>query len=370
MILARNKNGQIGRMIPGTGMQANVETANMGDHRGSVYISARSLEADENYYAQKEREESYAKETQRLKDIAIRQAEIIQHRKRAQDVEAFQRLARLDPMNEKLKLHYARRAGMGESDIVSDGLLRNPADFSSSGANPEIVAAEAGKRAIAWRADWRQHLIVGNPLTRDGEYGPAVTDYDRYVQGTDMNQLDVVNIRGGGAPDRLVSFYSETMDDELPIAGGTMLGRWNGQTAPAGMGRQAMSGLPTAYPAGTRRGIPRGLPGRFNSDQGMGEWSFPSWDSITTGISSGINTGVNDALANAPKDLLNSLIGDLTGSGQTATVTGNTITVQRPVTGAVNTVSQSIGLPPWAVYSGLGLIGVGVLFMVIKAVKS
>lgn len=394
MILAKNRNGQIGRFIPGTGLQAQVDVAPMGDHRGSVNISARSIEEDEAFYHQQEAETRALQQAQRFDNIARAQAEQIQNQKRRKDIEAFQRLGRLDPMNEKLKRFFTNRAGMGESEIVADSLLRDTADFSSSGGNSNIIPSEGGKRAIAWRADWRQHLIVGNPLTRDGEYGPAVTDYDRYVQGTDVNQSNVVNLRAGAVPERLLSYTSETMDDELPIAGGTMLGRYNGEIAPAGMGRQAMSGQPRAYPAGQRRGIPRGLPGRFNSDQGMGGsaqamsarradlvptssgrnlsgWFdfVPSWDDLGDKFSNLAEDTIDQTLEEIPGYLSSELNDAITGGGQVTSTGGGVVTIQRPVTGAVTTVSQMVGLPSWAIYSGLGLIGVGALFMLIKAVK-
>ena len=413
MILAKNRNGQIGRFIPGTGLQAQVDVAPVGERRGSVNISARSIEEDEAFYNQQEAEARAIGQARRIENIARAQAEQSQNQKRRKDVEAFQRLANFDPMNEQLKRFFTNRAGMGESEIVADSLLRDTADFSSSGGNSNIVPSEGGKRAIAWRADFRQHLIVGNPLTRDGEYGPAVTDYDRYVQGTDVNQSNVVNLHAGGVPERLLSYYSETMDDELPIAGGTMLGRYNGEIAPAGMGRQAteqaqfarranlvptssgrnllgMGGPPRSYAPGQRRGIPRGLPGRFNSDQGtgssdlrsrstrrsralpgMGAWDdwVPSWGEIGDSLSDVASSTYDQVIDDIPDLLANELRDAITGGGTVTSTGGGVVTVQRPITGAVTTVSQTIGLPPWAIYAGVGLIGIGTLFMIIKAVK-
>jgi|GEM_PF-6503287 len=218
MILAKNRNGQIGRQIPGVKFDAKIEAAQEGGRRGSVYISTRSIEEDQAYYGQKERQERAVGLRERLKNIAERGAFEARKAAKTEKIVRFQKLAAIDPMNEKLKAHYARQGSMGETMRVMNSV--RPADFSSSGANPELVAGERMTGGDQWRADFRQHMIVGNPLTRDGNFGPAVTDYERFVQGTDVNQWNVV--------------------DTGQIAGGTMLGRYNGSKAPAGMGSQAM----------------------------------------------------------------------------------------------------------------------------------
>jgi len=309
MILAKNKYGQIGRQIPGVGLNARVKPASMGDDRGSVNISTRSIEADQ---AKAEAEQKFAQtknQQDRIRNIAKRIATEARKKAEGAKVMQFQKLANIDPMNEKLKAHYARMNGMGESEQVASSLLRTPADFSQSGGNPQIVASATGKRPISYFADFRQELIVGNPLTRNGEYGPAVTDYDRYVNGVDVNQTDVVE-----------------------IAGGTILGRLDGQPVPNGMA-------------------------------GMG-FDF-SWDGLVDAASNVISQTGDNLVDNLPDQLAKELQNSLSQGGKVTSTSGGTVIVQRPAT----TAQVVKGVPNWLLYAGGGLVAVGFLLILVKAVK-
>jgi hypothetical protein len=316
MILAKNRHGQIGRQVPGPGLQARVSPSPIGDERGSVYLSTRSLEADQARYMAEEIAAKKKQQQERIRSVAKRVAEEARKNAQAQKVIAFQKLAMLDPMNERLKAHYARTKSMGESEAVVASLLRNPADFSSQGGNPQIVASEDGKRPIAYFADFRQKLIVGNPLTRNGEFGPAVTDYDRYVNGTDVNQSDVVE-----------------------IAGGTILGRDNG-------------GIP----------VPAGLAGKSRP---MGSW----YDDLITGASNVIKETGSELATQLPGQLADELNDAIFQGGQVTSQTGGTIVVQRQVPGTTTTQMVS-GVPNWVLYAGGGLLAMGFLLVLVKAVKS
>jgi len=356
MILAKDKNGRIGRQIPGVGEQAQVQYAPEAGHRGNVYLSTRSIEADQAYYAREEQERIAKVRAERLRNIVKRNAQRIEQEARAKEIQAHQGLGSYDSNRERLRQHYARKNAMGETESVISSLLRTPADFSESGANPQIVESDESKRPVVWRADFRQELVVGNPLTRDGEFGPAITDYDRYMTGVDVNQTDVV-------------------------AGGTMLGRYDGSNAPAGMGivpftvkqpqfRKKLH--PHGVPSGMGHSAPAARRSRPEVATGpMGSW----WDSATDWVT-GVATSTVDNLSNSlPKEIADQIqkeLNDIIAGGGDAHVNPATgqIVVTRPVTGTTTTVAQSLGVPPWAIYAGLGLMGVGVLFVLIKAVKS
>lgn len=326
MILAKGKKGQIGRKIPGVGFDARVAHTPMGEHRGQLYISARSIAADENHYAAKEDEARRINEARKFKRIAIQKAESLQAKKDHQRAVRSQALAGYDPMNEKLRRHFAKSGAMGETEQTIESLVANPpADFSQSGANPQYVNSSTPKPVVVYAADFRNTLPVGSPLTRDGSFGPAVTDYERIVSGYDVNQDNVVE-----------------------IAGGTMLGRYNGSTAPGGTGVNHL---------------------KHRTRDGMGDW----WDSITdftSGVGDKLTTQAQTTAANAANEALKKELAKLTGTTvKPPTTSGGTIVYQNPVQGAVNTISQNMGVPQWAIYTGVGLIGVGVLFMIVKAVK-
>lgn len=328
MILARNKFGQIGRQVPGVGLQAKVESPTMGERRGNVYVSPAQVEEDQAYWAQKEREQIARAQAEAFANKFRQKAQELQAQARAKAAAEFQKVAQVDPMNEKLKTFFAKRAMMGEdAKVVNNIALSFPksADFSASGARPLLVPGEPMTGGNQWSADYRQHLIKGNPLTRDGVYGPGVTDYDRFVNGVDVNQTNVV----------------DTGEDN--IAGGTMLGRWDGRMAPRG---------------------PHGL-------KGMGfDWS---WDGITSAVSNVANQTVDNVVDKLPDQLAKELQNAVSGGGKVTSSTGGTIVVQRPPTTApstVTTMASSMGVPPAVLYGFMGLFAVGVLFIGIKAVKS
>lgn len=300
MMLVKDKYGRIGRK---SAFGSSIDVAEPGDHRGSVYISARSIEEDQAYYKAQEDKQRAESLSKRLQHIAQRNADKARQEKRAEAVENFQRLAKIDPMNERLKAYFTKRSMMGETDQVTEGLLPAPADFSQSGANPEYVWGERMTGGDQWRADFRQHMIVGNPLTRNGVFGPAVTDYERYVSGVDVNQTDIVD-----------------------IAGGTMLGRYNGSVAPGG-------------------------------PNGMGSLSdfFSNLYSQTTDK---LESSLSTTLSSAAQKELNNILGQ---GGQVTSTGGGVINVTKQVA-----TGTTAGIPNWALFTGVGLLGVGVLFLVMK----
>ncbi|NJM09361.1 MAG: hypothetical protein HC883_00215 [Bdellovibrionaceae bacterium] len=318
MYLAKNKHGEIGRKVPGSGFDAKIDRSAFGERRGNVYLSESQIENDQAYWDQVENSTRAIRQAEAVANKVKQIAETRRQMQRAQEVSAFQRLAKLDPMNEKLRQFYAKKAMMGETAtaVSSLQLPSASADFSSSGANPQYVEGNPMTGGDQWRADFRQHMIVGNPLTRDGVYGPAVTDYDRFVQGVDVNQTDVV---------------------DAPIAGGTMLGRYGGESLPRGMGFSL------------------------------------SLDSITSGISN-IVSQTGDNLVNAlPDQLSKELQEQIFGGGQVTSSSGGVVNVTRQVPGTTTTYVQSQPLPQWAKWSLIGggvLVGSLVLLSLVKSVKS
>lgn len=366
MYLAKDKNGRIGRQRPGVGFDADVMNSSHGERRGNVYLSEGQIEDDHAYHAAKENQMRALADAERIARIAKRKAEIIEAQKRAREVLAFQEIAEVDPMNEKLRRHFGLTMGQSETDrvaqSVSADVLRKPADFSSQGGNPEVVLSKDDKRPIMWRSDFRTLRIVGNPLTRDGAYGPAVTDYDRYVNGVDVNQTDVVE-----------------------IAGGTILGRYNGENlteswASALKDKSYQEKLKAYAEAKEMRSEPwyQGPHGAALSGvdyqqrepmNGMGfDWS---WSGVTNWASGVVDQTVTKLENQLPDQLAKELQGIITQGGHvTTSPSTGTITVAQPVPGAITTIQKATGVPTWAIYTGLGLMGVGVIFMMIKAVKS
>lgn len=326
MHLAKSKNGLIGRQIPGVGDEARIQSASLGERRGDLYLSTGSIEADEAYFGEKEARERAFRKAKRVQKIAKAHAERIAQEKAAAKASRSQALSGYDPIATKLQRYFAKRQTMGETaQVLAD--LQKPADFSSSGANPEYVPGNRMTGGEEWRADFRQHLIVGNVLTRDGEFGPAITDFDRFVNGVDVNQTDVV-------------------------VGGTMVGRLDNSSIKTDLVSDGMGGVKV---------FKRGM-------RGMGfDWS---WSGITDAISNVADQTVDQTLNSLPEQLSKELQDALKGGGTVQSSSGGTVVVQRPVTGATTTIQQTLGIPPWALYTGIGVLGLGLMFVMIKAVKS
>lgn len=335
MNLAKDKNGKIGRQVPSPGLTAKVSPGFSAERRGNVMLSQAQIETDQAYWENKEREALALKRAEAFARQVKAQAQKIAQEKQAKRATEFQALAKVDPMNEKLKTFFARKGMMGETAQVAESIrllppapagpvatygrdlsatgAHWPADFSASGGNVQYVEGSPMTGGDQWRADFRQHHIVGNPLTRDGVYGPGVTDFDRIARGVDVNQLDVVQ-----------------------VSGGTILGRLDG--SPVAKART------------------------------MGfDWS---WDGITDTISNVADQTVDNVVDKLPDQLAKELQNAVGGGGRVSNTSGGTITVQRPITGAVTTVSQSMGVPPWAIYAGVGMIGLGFLLVMVKTLKS
>ncbi len=314
MNLAKGKDGRIGRQVHGFGFDAQVVPAEQGERRGNVYISTHSIEEDQAYYAKKAAQARALNAAKRVERVAKERADLIQFQENQKKAKAYQKLAAVDPMNERLKKHFAKQLGAPEyertENSVRNGnqIVRHAADFSSSGGSPEVVMSPDGRRPIEWRADFRQHEVVGSMLTRDGQYGPAVTDYDRYINGLDVNQTDIVDV------------------------GGTMYGRLDGQSIGNGMGLDLSS----------------------------------YWDKFTTGLTSGIDKGITKIADSLPDQIAKELQQIISGGGDAHVdqATGQIIVTRQP-----SVMPASSGIPQWAVYTGLGLAGLGVLLIAVKAFK-
>lgn len=347
MNLARNKNGSIGRQIPGQGIQARTVPSRLGEAHGNLYLSAASIAREQADRAKKEYIQSEAIKKNKIAQAQKRRAERLQAQKGNQRIGASQAAAKYNPMNAKLAMHFAKQKTMGQDEMVATSLYhapnwtrgttgkvftpRPPADFSNSGANMDTVPSNQPVEPVIWHTDFRMHMIKGNPLTRNGSYGPGVTDFDRFVNGRDVNDQAIDG--GGDGTERLAG--SER------IAGGTMLGRLHGSQVRAGIANR----------------------GR-NSHLGDEFDDFESDDS--GGFFSDLWTSAQDTVSSA---LPGALASQITGGGGSPSSPGSTVTVIRPPTTIASTATMVPGVPNWALYSGIGLMGVGVLFAVLNAIK-
>jgi hypothetical protein len=336
MDLAKDKNGRIGRKIPGGGKQAKIVAAVPADERRNLFLSEKTIVADEAREQLEVTKNNAKNQAIAVNKLIKERADRIKAEMAAKQIQKFQKANKHDPESEKLKEYLMNKQSQSETNAVLDSLIRAnepsiavknvvtpvklpkaPADFSSSGANPQYVRGNPMTGGTQWRADFRTQLIVGNPLTRDGVYGPNITDYDRYVRGLDIKQWDTVNMDR-----RSINDY----DFDLPISGGTMVGRYNGQNIPAQV-------------------------------QGMGASLSDIWGGITSGFQQGVSN-VAQQLPGQVSTAFTKEIQAMIDKGLARKNPDGTVTVLRE-TQAPPTIIQQAGVSPTVLLaSGLAALGI------------
>ena len=200
MQLAKDKHGNIGRKIPSQGQEAKIARPVKAEEQSNVYVSQKSVMKQE-IKDKVEVAKAQAKEQANVAKQKIeKEAKQIQEAKKVKEVEKFQQAAKISPTMVALKEFFEKKQSQGETKAVLNALSpaslpSAPADFSASGGNVQYVRGnKLATGGDQWSADYRTQMIVGNPLTRDGVFGPGITDYDRFVKGVDVNQTNIVKI--------------------------------------------------------------------------------------------------------------------------------------------------------------------------------
>lgn len=306
MMLAKRKDGTIGRMVRSMGETAVVEDSPLADRRGDLYLSKSSIAENANYIQQLANKKAKEDQVRAEAYASQLQADKIRNARMQTQIQSEQKAAMFNPMNEALKKHFAIVANKTQTETVASTVR---ADFSD---RTEIRDPNA-KPALNQYADFRQNRIVGNPLTRDGSYG-VVTDYDRIVRG----------------------------NEDLPIryAGGTMLQ----PLYPGDFGYDQMETKKT-----------------LSSPMGDIDWGG-MWDSAVSQIETQVPAVVANAATQAVQE---AIMPPKTAPTQTTVIRNIT---SAPIA-AVNSAANSMGVPPFVLYGTMGLLGIGVLALVFKAVK-
>ena len=187
MRLARMANGQVGRVLRSMGEQAVIENPSKADYSSSTDLDLSTLDQDQNYWrnveAQNKAQIMANQELNRARNEALK----AQFNETQESIKASQKIP-LDPTQEKIKNYLIKQKNQTESERT---VLRLKPDFYDRESIP--VGFEQGMSLRS--GDYRQNDIMGNPLTRDGQYGP-VTDYDRFVEGGELDN-DIVQVVGG-----------------------------------------------------------------------------------------------------------------------------------------------------------------------------
>jgi hypothetical protein len=314
MILARNKNGQIGRKTRSMGEAAVVSLPTQAAHTANVILDPNTLDKNQKYW--NDRELAFKKNL----EIAAHKANVISAQKKAElkklekQALKMQKQTVINPLENALKIQFALQAKSPQSARVVESLK---ADFYDR----ELVPVPAERIPTGVRSpDFAIYHVRGNPLTRDGEFG-VVTDFDKIVSG---QELDNTNVQ---------------------LVGGTMVRK-----------------LPSTRPAHSQMGSLKA----HNSNKQMG-WEWTDVGNWFTDVGS----QTADQLATQlPKELANQLNQQLFPPNVNPQ-TGQ-VTVYQPVqapTSYVNSAAQSMNVPPAVIYGAMGLMGVGVLLVLVKSLK-
>lgn len=317
MILAKDKYGRIGRKIPGIGFDAKIDVPKKASHQGDVFLSPAALEAEESRHKEREQYEIAMQKAKAARLRAQREAEALIAKKQHFELKAMEQAKKHNPEQEALKKYFGLQMGMSETDKVARSLVT--ADFSQSGGNPQIVPSGPAYKGV-WSADYRKDKIVGNPLSRDGVFGVGVTDYDKIVSGIDVHQWNTV-----------------AMQNEK-VVGGTIHGVLH--DVDKHMARAAMG-----------------------EDSGFWDW-LPSSDDVGeflsdvgTQISEIADETIDQLRADLPSELKNLATSELRKLIQSG---DPRITIPR------YSYAQASAIPKWAIYTSVGMMGVGLLLVLYK----
>ena len=318
MHLAKDKYGNIGRKIPSSGTESKIQQPMTAEEQTDLYVSQSSVVKQdiknklEEAKAQAQESANFAK-----RKMAQLAKEDIQKQKTA-EVKQYQKASKIDPTQDVLKTYFAKQMSVSETkkvlnDLSPASLPAAPANFSASGGNVQYVRGTPVTGGDQWNADFRTQMIVGNPLTRDGVFGPGITDYDRFVKGIDVNQTDVVK-----------------------IVGGTILGRYQSQDINL-------------------------------SGSTMGSVS-DFFSNLASGVSTGISQGTQEALSKLPSQVsttLSSSLQDMLNKGLAKKNPDGTITVVRESQAPPTIIQSGISTTTLAL-GGLAFASALALILLIK----
>lgn len=309
MILAKGRDGRIGRMVRSMGMEAVVDPALHACHTRSVIVSENSILEDDQRAQDAEIRQRAKLESKRLQRTAAR----IAREKEFRDGRAFTEKRRheaqlaKDRENMKWSKHFARVNGMSEDEKVAKSVV---SDFSIY----EMVQDKRPLRPINRRADFDIMQLTGNPMLRNETIFQPARDWERFVKGDELN--------------------NDRITDVGAVVGGTMLGRYEGQDVNLSQK--------------TRR--------RISKAKGMGdEPGF--WDQLWSQTQAEI-------LKQAPQAIIQAEIAKqqqyIQPSPVPVALPSQIPAATLPAANPVARAAQTMGVPTWALVSVVGLMGVGV----------
>lgn len=318
MYLSRNKNGQIGQVVQSEHDQEHfIKPSYLDEAQGNVCFNPTQVEADTRSYLEAEmrnqsRNELH-KKNRKLKEEFERQ-----------DMSRHDKLLQMqhDEMSNDMHVQ-SQRLGkfiMENSQLPESVRLKNSVRTDFYNLLPSKCES---LRPFNKFSDFHQLEPVGHQPLADGVYG-EITEFDNVFRNRNM--------------------YPSSYE----VVGDTELGRVNDQ--PIDLSKEIRN---ANMGSGDSRSGEMDMAGRRQ----MGSW----WDDLTTGIQNEFLEQAPGAIVDYAKDQL------LPGQAPPPqTVYVNT---PNPVPRYVGQASASLGVPPWAIYAGVGMLGIGMLAVLYRAVK-
>jgi hypothetical protein len=207
MYLARDKYGRLGRKMGEWGMgdtstpaaatpatpaasstpatpTAVIETPMCAERTSNVYVNPNQIQADQDYWDSVQQTTAQA---QAQNDAATQSSQAIADDvwyKQAKELDSFQNNIPENADDATLKNYLVNCVGTTESMRVASSISPN---FNINRLAPGQVFQTPTQNP---NADFNEFELMGNPLTRDGQYG-VVTDWDRFLQGREMQNAEV-----------------------------------------------------------------------------------------------------------------------------------------------------------------------------------
>jgi len=313
MYLGINKNGQVGRITRNIGETAIIAETHAVDALRDVGLNPRSILQQSKEMRESEVLKRKRDSERKAKRRSQEAADFKEQSRRVKLMQAQQATAKHNPDEEKLRTYFAMQSKLTESEKTT---RRMSADFNIN----DEVRDSGQKRPVVPRADFQIERLTGNPLTRNGAYGP-VSDFDYIVKGRDVN-------------------------DRTVLVSGTMYRRDRHFKAVPQMGF-----LQTLSPDATSPDAPS-----------SGSWWGGVWNTFYDTAATQLENEAKKALEREIANAINPPQNPPTQH----------VVVHQPVqpgSVAVGNVAAQLGVPPMVVYAAGGMFAVGFLALMYKLVK-
>ena len=194
MYLAMDKNGRLGRKMgqaaapvsasPTAVPQATIQAPPCAEYTSNVQASPAQIQSDNQYWNSVD---AYANQCQAQKQAQAQSAQALADSlwyKQAAELNSFQNKVPANADDQTVINYLIKCVNTPESERMARSISPN---FNINRLAPGSVFQTPTQNPDS---DFNQFQLMGNPLTRNGQYG-VVTDWDRFVRGVEMENAEI-----------------------------------------------------------------------------------------------------------------------------------------------------------------------------------